>query len=231
MRSRAWIGDLPPARGPPLAGDSDLADELGVGGERGLAAPRLHTVGLPRPGHRRVIDPQPGRQKPARPVRHLQLIRRRAARRLHDLPVVDGLRPPRPLRVRLRREPIAGIPRPPKPDRGHRHPHLPGHLHVEAPVSGQQHDPSPLRQPRPDRRGPQPPTQILPIPGPQAKSRYPHHFLSHHTTKRLQRHAASCATERLITSCPHRPPNRLHLRSRCRRLAPAGSCGYEHRSC
>ena len=76
----------------------DLGLQLGVGGElERVGLPRLDPVLLPHRGDRGMVDPQPRREQPRRPVRHPQTLRRRGQRRRDDRGPVDLPRPARRL--------------------------------------------------------------------------------------------------------------------------------------
>ncbi len=142
----------------------DLADQLRVGGEpKRLRPPRLDPVLPPRLGHCGVGDAQLPGQQPGGPVRHRQLPRRRRQRRGDDRRMVDRPGPTRALLVVQTRHPAGLVTLPPADHRRPRHPHQPRDRGVRHPIRGQQHDPRPLRQPCPHRRGPSQPNQLLTV--------------------------------------------------------------------
>jgi hypothetical protein len=154
----------------------DLRDQLRVGGElEGLAAPRLDAVVAPGPRHRGVGDPQPVGQQSRRPVRHPELLRRRLQCRGHNRAVIDRARPAGAGSVVQPGQAANGVPPPPQRHGRQTHPDQPRDLHIRRSVRGQQHNPTPLRQPRPHRRRPQQGRQLLPVTLTQSQQRCSHH--------------------------------------------------------
>ena len=90
---------------------ADLGLQLGVGGElKRPLPPRLHPVGAPRPGDRRVSDPEMTAEQPRGPVRDRQRLRRRLQRRGDDLRVIDRLGPAAARQIRQTVDPVGGEP-------------------------------------------------------------------------------------------------------------------------
>ena len=141
--------DTSPMTSVTLATSSGSVENLNVSAFHGFT-PNC----LPRLGDRDVVDLQPVGQQPRRPVRHPQPRRRRRQRRRHDPALVDRPRPARPVLIDQPGQPALGVPGPPPVHRRPRHPDPLGDLGVRHPVRGQQHDPRPLRQPRPHRPRP-----------------------------------------------------------------------------
>ena len=78
----------------------DLGDQLGIGGElERLRPPRRHPERPPRLQHRGVVQLQPVREQPRRPMGNPQPGRRRPQRLSDDLPLVDRLGPARPVHI------------------------------------------------------------------------------------------------------------------------------------
>jgi hypothetical protein len=142
----------------------DLRLQLRIGREPERARPpRLDPIRPPRLGDRRVANLQPCSQQARRPVTHPQRLRWRLQRLSNDPSLVDRARPTRTLLVRQPRHALSRIPRTP----GHHR--LPGHpdplsvLRIRHPVSSQQDDARPLRQPGPHRTRPRQPLQLLTV--------------------------------------------------------------------
>ena len=134
---------------------ADLGLEFRIGGElERLDPPGLQVPAAPDPRHRREADPQLRAQQPARPVRHPEPLRRRGQRRHHHLGFVYPPRPTRTLAVLQRTQPALRVTIPPVDHRRPAHPDPGRDLGVRVALTGQQHDPRPLRQPRPNARGP-----------------------------------------------------------------------------
>ena len=146
---------------------AQLGFQLRVGGK----LERLHPVRLdaplaPDPRHRGERDPQPLRHQPRRPVRHTQMggrfpLVRQRLRQHRDLVDHRGTS-----RTRIVVEPVDSrllIAAPPLEHRRPRRPRSIGDIGIGHPVSGQQHNPSPRRQPRRHRRRPRQRLQPTPI--------------------------------------------------------------------
>jgi len=102
-------------------------------------------------------------------MRDTQPRRRRGERGGQDLAAVDRPRPTRTLLIVQTLHPRANVAIPPGNHRGPRHPNQLSNLGVGHPVRGQQHNPGPLRQTRPDRTRPRPRLQQLTITRSQAQ--------------------------------------------------------------
>ena len=132
-----------------------LRFELRVGGElEGLDPPGLQVPVPPDLGDSGEADPEFGGEQPRRPVRHTKLHGRLGQRRDHDLVVRDRPRPTRPVQIHQRRQATGLDPASPQQHRGTAHCDQFSDLSVAAPLRGQQHDPRPTCQTRPQRRGP-----------------------------------------------------------------------------
>ena len=168
---------------------ADLRLQLRVGGElERLPPPRLQPPLPPDPGHPHIRDAQLAGQQPGRPVRDPQLARRRLQRRQHDRDLIDLRRPARLRPVLQPPDPLRGIPLLPRDHRRLRHPG-PGHdLIRPGAVTGQQHDPGPLRQPGRHRRRPQPPRQLRPIRFRQLHDSIQRHTQAYREVKLLPSH-------------------------------------------
>ena len=175
VRSSAWIWDFSsthsttafsggsrysPTTSRTLASSSGSVENLNVSARHGC-----------RPHLRQILAtvtlliPSSAGQQPRRPVRHPEPVRRRLQRRRHDRGLIDHPRPPGLRPILQAADALGRVPALPRrspsacdtPTRA-------TISFVPHPVRGQQHDPRPLRQPRPHRRRPRPRRQHLTIP-------------------------------------------------------------------
>jgi len=143
---------------------SDLGDQLGAGGVlEGPMPPGLDPIGAPHPRHGGIAHPQMRAQQPTRPVRDPVLLGRGRQGRSHDPLTRNPPGTPRARRVLQPRQTPGLIAAPPGDHRGNTDPHLLRDPRIGHPLSGQQHDPRPPRQPRRHRGRAQPGLKHLPI--------------------------------------------------------------------
>ncbi len=145
---------------------ADLGFQLRVGGElERLDPPGLQAPLLPHLADGEIADAQLAGQQPGRPVRHPEPLRWGLQGRGHHLGLIHRPRPTRLRPILQAPHALGGIAPLPADHRGLGHPDPGRDLVRPDPVTGQQHDPGPLRQPRPDRARPRPRQEHLTVPG------------------------------------------------------------------
>ncbi len=142
-------------------------------------------------------------QQPSRPVRHPQGRRRGRQRGHHDRQVIDHRRTTRPIEITEPRDARLLIAAPPGQHRGPRHPDPAADLRVRHTLSGQQHDPGPLRHTSTRRRAPQHRSQSRLITGTQHNRRSNRHTplsrtptVKSLTTRGTSGHHSACGYQR-----------------------------------